>query len=138
MDLDEARRRLDDALKVRIPVFDPDEHPGVKITKLENHILQVAWHRGELEEALHWVMEAGKVLRAQWSGIEGYEAALGSRASRATKEDVERAKATMEPEMWTGLEEARFLMRSLERQIARLGGSDYDAASRAYTFINGR
>jgi hypothetical protein len=80
-------------------------------------------------------MEAGKVLRARWDGVRGYEVAV--RGSRPTKEQIEAAKAEIDPDTYGALTEARFLVESLKRQIIRLGGSDFDAASRAYTMLNG-
>lgn len=135
MDLTEARRRLESALPIRIPLFDPNAQPRERIEALEDHILKTAWHRAELEEALYWTMEAGKLLRAQWDGVRGHEVAV--RGSRATKEQIDAAKAEIAPDVWEGLQEARYLTDHLKRQIARLGGSDYDAASRAYTMLNG-
>jgi hypothetical protein len=79
-------------------------------------------------------MEAGKLMRAQWDGIEGYELAAGS---RPTQESIKRAKAEINPDLWAGMQEAKSLVESLKRQIDRLGGSDYDAASRAYTLMSG-
>jgi hypothetical protein len=135
MDLIEVKRRLESALPLRIPLYDPNAEPRERITQLEDHILKVAWHRAELEEALYWTMEAGKVLRARWDGVRGYEVAV--RGSRPTKEQIEAAKAEIDPDTYGALTEARFLVESLKRQIIRLGGSDFDAASRAYTMLNG-
>lgn len=115
--------------------MDPNAQPRERIEALEDFILKTAWHRGELEEALYWVMEAGKVLRRDWDAIRGHEVAV--RGSRATKEQIDLAKAELAPDTWAGLQEARFLVDALKRQIQRLGGSDYDAASRAYTLLNG-
>jgi hypothetical protein len=134
VEITEIRRRLEDALKVRVPRFDPNANPREKIAALEDHLLLCAWHKAELEEALHWCVEAGKLLRAQWDGVEGYQAIAGH---KATKEQVDTAKRTLAPNVWTSLEECRTLVESLRRQISRLGGTDYDAVSRAYTLISG-
>lgn len=136
MDLAEARARLESALPLRVPLMDPNEAPRVRIEQLEDYILKTAYHRGELEEALHWVLEAGKVLRQRWDGVQGYQAAV--RGSRPTREQIDAAKAEIDPDTYAALQEARFLVESLKRQIARLGGSDYDAASRAYTLLSGQ
>jgi hypothetical protein len=135
MDLAEARRRLESALPLRVPLMDPNKSPGERISELEDYILQTAWHRAELEEALVWVLEAGKVLRLQWDGVKGWEVSV--RGSRPTQAQVEAAKAEIDPATHKALQEARFLVEALRRQITRLGGSDYDAASRAYTLLSG-
>lgn len=135
MTLDEIRQALHTALPIRVPTFDPNTHPREKITALEDHLLKCAYHRGELEEALYWAVEAGKTLRAQWEGVEGHEAML--RGSRPTKEQIDAAKARIDPTTWAGLQECRSLVEALRRQIVRLGGTDYDAVSRAYTLISG-
>lgn len=135
MELADIHQRLADALPIRVPQFDPNESPRVKVEALENHLLRCAWHRAELEEALHWAIEAGKLLRRRWDGLQGWEAQL--RAGRSTNEQVEAAKRTIDPELWDGMQEVRTLIESLRRQIVRLGGTDYDAVSRAYTLISG-
>lgn len=134
MTLDEIRTRLYAAMEIRVPRFPPDTSPREKVSALEDHLLLCAYHRAELEEALHWCVEAGKTLRAQWDGVEGAEAMVGH---KATKERLDGAKRTIAPGVWDSLEEARTLVESLRRQVSRLGGSDYDAVSRAYTLISG-
>jgi hypothetical protein len=133
--LEEIKKALHAALPVRVPLYDPNAPPRERIEGLEKHILLVAWHRAELEEALHWAIELGKTLRREWDGVEGHEALL--RGSRPTKEQIEAAKAKIAPGTWDALLEARTLVESLKRQIVRLGGSDFEAASRAYTLMSG-
>lgn len=137
MDLVEIKRRLDVAMPLRIPLQNPEAHPRERISELEDYILKCAWHRGELEEALHWTIEIGKRLRVQWDGIDGWQVAV--RGSRPTKDQIDAAKRTIDGDRgtWDALQECRTLVESLKRQIARLGGSDYDAASRAYTLLSG-
>lgn len=136
MQIPEIERILQDALGVRVPRFGPDDSPGMKIQQLEDHLLKCAWHRGELEEALYWTTEAGKVLRAKWDNIQGYEVSL-PRSSKHSKEHIDAAKREMDRATWDGLQECRSLVESLRRQISRLGGTDYDAVSRAFTMISG-
>lgn len=135
MTLEEIRERLHAALPLRVPLYDPNEPPKQRIDALTDHLLKCAYHRAELEEALHWAVEAGKLLRARWDGVQGHEAMI--RGSKPTKEQVDAAKRTIDPETWKALDEARTLVESLRRQIVRLGGSDYDAVSRAYTLLSG-
>lgn len=135
MTIEEIRDRLNAAMPLRVPLYDPNEAPRQRLDALTDHLLKCAYHRAELEEALHWAIEAGKLLRQQWDGIQGHEAML--RGSKPTKEQVDAAKRTINPELWKSLEDARTLVESLRRQIVRLGGTDYDAVSRAYTLLSG-
>ena len=137
MEIEDIRRVLNEALPLRIPLQDPNAHPRERISELEAYILKCAWHRAELEEALHWTIEIGKRLRLQWDSIEGWQAAAPR--SRPTKDQIDAAKRTIDGDRgtWDALQECRTLVESLKRQIARLGGSDYDAASRAYTLLSG-
>lgn len=127
--------RLERALKLRIPIFDPSAHPRDKMAALEAHILRCAYERAELEEALHWGIELGKQLRLQWDSHRGWEPVAGARPTEARVNEAKR-KTGMQP-IWDAMQEMRALADSLERQIKRLGGSDYDAASRAYTLMSG-
>lgn len=136
MTLQEIREVLERSLPLRIPLIDPTSASRERIEALEDYILKTAHMRGDLEEAFHWCVEAGKLLRLEWDGLQGYENAL-PRKTTYTKEQVDRAKRTVRPDLWTALQDARTLAVALERQIKRFGGSDYEAASRAYTMLTG-
>lgn len=135
MDLAEVKLRLESAIPLRIPQMDPNARPQERIEALEDYVLKCAWHRAELEEALYWCIEAGKVLRARWDHVQGFQVAL--RGSRPTREQIDQAKAEIDPDTYAALTEARTLVEHLKRQISRLGGSDYDSASRVYTMLSG-
>lgn len=135
MTIDEIRERLERALPLRIPTFDPDANPRDKMAALETHILKCAWERAELEEALHWAIEVGKQLRVQWDSHQGWELVAGAKPTQERVNDAKRRTGARP--VWEGMQEMKALVESLHRQIARLGGSDYDAASRAYTLMSG-
>jgi hypothetical protein len=132
--VEEIKRRLEAALPLRIPLKDPSASPRERVEALEDYLLKTAWHRAELEEALHWGIELGKTLKREWEAIQGWQATVGR---KATKDQVDRAKRDINPGLWDALEEARTLVQSLQRQISRFGGSDYEAVSRAYTMLTG-
>jgi len=132
--LPDIKQVLLDAMVFRLPVFDPNMHPREKIGKLEDHILDCARHRARVEEALYWCIEAGKTLRIEWDDIQGWETVAGA---RPTKDRIDLEKRRIKPTLYTSLEECRSLTEALRRQAVRLGGSDYDAASRAYTLLSG-
>jgi hypothetical protein len=122
------------AMAFRMPDFDPDGHPREKIAGLEDHILECARQRADVERALYWCIEAGKRLRDEWDDIQGWQAGVGT---RPTKERIDGEKRKIKPELWVSLEKCRTLTEALRRQAYRMGGSDYDAASRAYTLLSG-
>lgn len=136
MQMDDIKRILETALAIRVPQFDPNESPGIKIAALEDHLLKCAYHRGELEEGLYWTLEAGKALRLKWDSIHGYENAL-PRGTKHTREQVDTAKRAIDAGTWEAMEHCKYMAENLRRQISRLGGTDYDAVSRAYTLISG-
>lgn len=135
MTVDEIRAVLERALPVKVPLFNPEDPPQAKIRSLSDYILKTAEVRAELEQALHWCLEAGKLLRDEWDGIEGWEVALPRGASR-TKDTVNEAKRTVRPDLWPGMQEAKSLSESLGRQIRRLE-LDFQAVSRAYSLLSG-
>lgn len=123
------------AMKLRIPMFAESFSAKGKIDALETYIEQTAWHRGELEEALYWASDAGKVLRRAWDRIEGYQTTLRGKGPH-TKEQVNEAKRTIQPDTWEGIQDARKLCEDIGRQIRRLE-LDFQAASRSYSLITG-
>lgn len=137
MNLDECKVKLRAALPIRMPRFDPNTGARDKIEGLESHILLVAFHRGELEEALYWVIEAKKVLKDTWDGIEGWEAFLPrTQRQKPTQEAVALAKRQVDEGTYLGLREANTLIESLGAQIKRFR-EEFESASRTYTLITG-
>lgn len=138
MTLDDIRQRIDAALPIRIPQFDPNTHPAEKVGGLETYLLATAFHRGELVEAWHWLEEVRKKALREWNELTGYEVALPRAGSsrNVTQGDVKAAKRTLRPDLASLLEDCTSLERDLERQIRRLEWDDR-AASRSYTLITG-
>lgn len=138
MTLDEIRDKLLAALPLREPLFDPNERGGNKVKALEAYLLQTAYHRGELEEALHWLYEAQKTMKRQWEDMEGWEMMLprGTTTAKRTQDMVRTAKRKVDPALYTSLTECKQLEDSILRQIRRLELDDR-AASRGYTLITG-
>lgn len=123
----------DRAAELRFPKYDPEQAPGQKIMALEEYISQTAIGRAELLTAQDWLLEARKALRDQWDAIEGHTAQLKKDATQA---QVDAAKRRIKPEVYDGLDAAKEMLGSIERQVRRLE-KDYDAASRTYTLITG-
>jgi hypothetical protein len=135
MSVEKIEAALLTAMKLRHPLFAENYSPRQKVDALTTYIEKTAWHRGELEEAFYWASDAGKVLRRQWDRIEGYETTLRGRGPH-TKDQVNDAKRTLQPDTWEGIQDAKKLCEDIGRQIRRLQ-LDFDAASRVYTLISG-
>lgn len=135
MTLEEARQKLNAALPLRTPLLDPHAPGRAKVEALEDYMATASFHRGELEEALVWVYDAGAVLRHEWEQIEGYEVAL-PRGDR-TQAAVNEAKRTIDPGTWQGIQEAKHLVDRIGGQIRKLEKDDA-TVSRLYTLITGR
>lgn len=131
MTVGEIQARLAAAMPLRIPMFNPSDPPQAKVSALEDYLRTTAYHRAELEEALHWGWEARKLLERQWTDVDGWQAMAGS---KATGPQIDSAKRVCAPDVWAGIQDVKILLASLERQIKRLE-KDGDAASRSYTML---
>lgn len=140
MNVEEIKTALNTALAMRPPRWDPEDPPrgGEKVSRLEDYMLQAAWMHAELEDCLHHISAAIKLLQKQVDEITGWEVALpsGKTTARATKEDVNQAKRKLKPELFDAGGEARQLRESILRQIARFEHEEV-VLSRAYTLISG-
>lgn len=136
MNVEQISDHLLAASQLRIPKLDPNESPGLKIGKLEEYMLQVAYHRGDLEEAIGWVLEAKHDARRTLDGVQGWEQTVPRQADR-TQERVLEAKARIAPEPVAILRDSDYYLKRLERQVRRLE-LDHNAVSRAYTLITGQ
>jgi hypothetical protein len=123
------------AMTLRHPYFAESFSARAKVTALESYIELTAYHRGELEEALYWASDAGKLLRHQWDQIEGYDTVTRGKGPH-TKEQVNEAKRTIRPDLWEGIQDAKKLCEDIGRQIRRLE-LDFQSASRSYSLITG-
>lgn len=102
---------------------------AARVEALTDHIVTTAIMRGELEElrleANVELLEVSKRLLRMPATVRG---------SRAATEEARRLAA---PELASKQDQARWVTQRCTEQINRLGGSDYDAASRAYTLLTG-
>jgi hypothetical protein len=69
-------------------------------------------------------------LRGQWAAAGSFRAGKGVQAN-------EQIKREENPELAARLDRAKWVIERCNEELDRLGGSDYDAASRAYTLIAG-
>lgn len=91
--------------------------------------METAIARGELEE-----LRLGAHVRALHARERLTMLPATSTKSKAAAEESRRAAA---PDLARELDGAQWLIDRCTEQINRLGGTDYDAASRAYTLLSG-
>lgn len=135
MNVEDIQEYLRQSSELRIPKFDPHDNPGHKISGLEDYMLRISYHRGDLEEAVGWVLEAKHNALRELDDVQGWEMHLG-RGSTRTQEQILEAKRKIAPQQYNLLRDANYFLKRLERQIRRLE-RDHDAVSRAYTLLTG-
>lgn len=129
----EEPRELDDsvlarAAVLRFPNITEMEGGAAKVEALTDHIVATAIARGDLEELR---------LQAQVSllGVRKKLARMPQTGrDRSRTEEARRAAA---PELADEHDHWKWIVDRCTEQINRLGGTDYDAASRAYTLVSG-
>lgn len=139
MQVDEIKGALATAVAMRPPKFDEALPAARKVAELTDYLLESAFMQAELEEALFWLDRLVAEMQAKVEQISGYEAVLpAKRSERITKEDVLRAKRTIDPVTFEAGAEAKALRVSVLRQIDRFRfEAGNGPVSRAYTMISG-
>lgn len=127
---DDAGSILARAAAIRFPKLSELGGNRARIDALIDHISDTAILRGEVEQLR---LEAHVRLRQARERLDRAPAS----GSHRTKAAAEEARRTMQPEAARDLDGARWLVDRCTEAIARLGGTDYDAASRAYTLLSG-
>lgn len=69
-------------------------------------------------------------LRSEWATAGTFRQGKGVQAN-------EQIKREENPELAGKLDRAKWVIERCNEELDRLGGSDYDAASRAYTLLSG-
>lgn len=137
----EVRTILFEAAKLRMPRFEDRDTTGMRIEKLETHLLTMAMVRGDLEEGRLHIQQALHDLQEKWDEIEGWELYAPDSQRARTREVVETAKRRVGPDeeaLYQGIRDARFLIARLTEQINRLSHmGDDQVASRIYTLLAG-
>lgn len=136
MTLEEIRAALDAALPLRFPNV-KQMGGAAKVEALEDHMLACAILSGDLVEARHWLRKLEQDLRDQWDNLTGWEVAIKRPRDRVTKVEIEQAKISVAPTLYSAGREAKLLRESVDDQIARLE-RDERVASRSYTMLSGR
>lgn len=117
------------AAQLRFPNLKEIRAPRERVDALIDYISETAIIRGELEELR---LETETELldhRARWRNLPV--------PTNLSAPQTEAARRKANPQLAETLDRARWLVDRCSEGIARFGGSDYDAASRAYTLIAG-
>lgn len=116
---------------LRVPVFQPGTSRTERVSQLEDYMLLSAYWLGECHSERLEHYQALARLEEEWSGVTAWD--LGSRATQA---QVDEAKRTVAPDVWTSMKRARWRVDRLTEEIERLD-RDATKVSRAYTLITG-
>lgn len=108
-----------------------DLAPRERIDALIDYITDTAIARGELEELR---LEAHVRLRDARERLAAVTVTASRSASKVAVEELRRQAA---PKLAHEVDSARWVVERCTEQIMRLGGTDYDAASRTYTLLSG-
>ena len=123
---------LSTSIGLRVPVFDRQTAPGVKISALEEYLLLTAFQQGELaEERLTWLQDRVP-LQDEWDHLEGWEAHRRTRTETA----VTQAKRLVAPDLYDKLQDNEWMIKRLSDEIERLE-NNASRVSRAYAMITG-
>jgi hypothetical protein len=126
---------IERASKLRIPLRDPEKSVKEWVDELIDYLPQTAVARGDLLQAREAVELGANLLDDTWANIEGWQAVAGH---KPTRDQVEDAKRTINPDTWAGRREARRVLGLIDRQVGRLGGlSDDEVVSRLYSLLSG-
>ena len=116
------------AVAVRFPDL-TGKQPRERVEAIIDHIAETAIVRGELEELR---LEAHVDLRAAIAELTRVPTGV-TRSAAAIME----AKRQARPDLAARADMARWLVERATEQINRMGGTEYDAASRTYTLLVG-
>lgn len=121
-----ARETFARSIKLRAPTFDETRGRRALAEELADYILDTAVVRGELAELRFAAQCALKLAIDSAPSVAG-----------RTKPEREASLSRHHPRVARRIADARWLIARCGEEMDRLGGSDYDAASRAYTILSG-
>lgn len=112
----------------RIPVFEPTAAATHRLSTLEGHMLLVTALQGELASARLETHDSLRTLQQEWDHMTGYEQFKRSKTETA----VEDAKRQLNPKLFDGIQDAKWLVRRYDEEYERLG-TEADRCSRLLT-----
>lgn len=127
---DDSGSILARAAALRFPEL-KDLQTGVKISALIDYINDSTIARGDLEQLR---LEAHVKLRDARRQLAECNVPVSRSTSKAALDELRRRSA---PAVAAMVDDAKWVIDRCTEQIARLGGTDYEAASRVYTLLSG-
>lgn len=121
---------LAESVKLWMPEFTAAMGPRERALALQDHILATALMRGRLAELR---LNAQVNLRDAREQLRGEPAMRTGRSAKATEE----MKLDANPDLARRIAGARWLIDRCTEEMDRLGGNDYEAASRSFTILVG-
>lgn len=119
---------LQRAAALRFPSL-RDLPPRDRVEALVDHIQDTAIARGELEELRLEAQANLHELRQRFNKLPA--------PSNRSKAGADEARRALDPVLAERIDGARWLVERCTEGIMRMGGSEYDAASRTYTLLSG-
>lgn len=121
-------RALQESVALRIPTFAHDATAQERFGGLEDHMLQATSRQGELASLRLETQESLRTLQREWDHMAGWEQFKRSKTEAA----VEDAKRQVNPTLYDGIEDAKWLIARYSDEFERLG-KDADRCSRLLT-----
>jgi hypothetical protein len=135
---EEIAALVERVVALRPPKFEPGTAPRVKVSALEDYLMDGSYVAAELEEAHHWLSLTIERCTEVIAEMQGYEALLPPKArDRITAADHLAAKREANPDPFLAGAEAKRLRATVLRQIDRLKFEAQWVISRSYSMISG-
>lgn len=117
------------AAQLRFPDLRKLDTPRERVEALIDHISDTAVVRGELEQLRLETQVDLLDARDTWHRLQ-----IPASKSKPQADELRRRA---DPELAVRIDRGRWLVERCTEAILRMGGTDYDAASRAYTLLAG-
>jgi hypothetical protein len=119
---------LQRSVETRIPTFDPDASIEDRLSALEVHMLAVTALQGEIASTRLQSQDSLRTLQREWAHLDGWQPFRRSKTEAA----VDDAKRQLNPELYDGIANARWLIERYGDEFDRLG-KEADRCSRLLT-----
>lgn len=123
---------LETSKGLRVPVFERDAAPRVKIDELESYLLLSAFTQGNLAEERLDALVTLREINHKWDHLDGWQALRRTRTEAA----VEDAKRQLAPLLYDQKRDLEWTIKRLSEEIERLE-RDAVKVSRCYSMITG-
>lgn len=119
---------LQRSVATRIPTFDADTSIEDRLSTLEGHMLAATALQGEIASERLESQDSLRTLQGRWAHLDGWQALRRSKTEAA----VDDAKRQLDPKLYDGIANARWLIERYGEEFDRLG-KEADRCSRLLT-----